>query len=137
MTVDESPSAVAFGATIEGTPSNTGKSTIWPVYQRNYLTKYVTGGVDKPTVWRQYAQRTASHELSHASALTAAYNSKLGQYHYATGSGTVMDDQVQCNSRTQLCTVYNDYASGDRPCLLSLVAPTTNPLQCTGFQIIQ
>ena len=141
VTVDEAASAYAFGHTDVGPPTNTGISTIWPVYVKTYLNKYVFGGIDKPgdtnipscttCGWKAYIQRTAAHELSHAAALTAAYNSSLGQYHYATGSGTVMDDAVVCTSnRGGSCKIYNDYANGDRPCLLSLVSPTTNPLQC-------
>lgn len=137
MTVDESASAFAFGATVVGTPSNTGRSTIWPAYIKNFVTNNVTGGVDTKSVWFPYIQNIASHELSHAAAMTAAYNSRLGQYHYASGSGTVMDDKVICSSKTKSCNTYNDYASGDNPCLLALVSPTTNPLQCTGFTIIQ
>jgi hypothetical protein len=133
MTVDESASAYVFGKADVGTPTNTGNVTIWPVYIKNYLNKYVFGGVDTPSVWKLHVQRTASHELGHASALTANFNSKLGQYHYATGSGTVMDDSVVCDSRKKTCVIYNDYASGDKPCLLGLVSPTTNPLQCTAL----
>ena len=137
MTVDESASAFAFGATVVGTPSNTGRSTIWPVYIKNFLTNNVTGGVDTPIIWKPHVQNTASHELNHAAALAASYNQRLGQYHYASGSGTVMDDKVICSSKTKTCNIYNDFATGDNPCLLALVSPTTNPLQCTGLTIIQ
>jgi hypothetical protein len=136
MTVDESPSAFAFGATDEGTPSNTGRSTIWPVYLKNFINQNVTGGVDTPSIWKPYIRNTGSHELSHAAALTATYNARLAQYHYASGSGTVMDDKVICSSKTKTCNIYDDYASGDRPCLLALASPITNPLQCVGFTII-
>src|SRR5262249_35056345 len=137
MTVAESASAFAFGATVVGTPNNTGNSTIWPVYIKNFLTNNVTGGVDTPSLWKPHIQNTASHELSHATALTAMYNAKLAQNHYASGSGTVMDDKVICSSKTKTCNIYNDFASGDVACLLAVVSPTTNPLQCTGFTIIQ
>jgi hypothetical protein len=133
MTVDESASAFAFGSTVQGTPSQTGNSTIWPVYIKNFVDQNITGGIDTPSIWKPYIQNVGSHELSHAAALTAAYNSKLGQYHYAAGSGTVMDDHVICSSKTHTCNIYNDYASGDKPCLLALVSPTTNPLQCTAL----
>lgn len=133
MTVDEATSAFAFGSTDQGTPSNTGRSTIWPAYIKTYLNNNIFGRVDTPSVWKLYIQRTASHELSHAAALTAQYNSSLGQYHYATGSGVVMDDSVVCNSKRKTCTIYTLYASGDNPCLLGLVSPSTNPLQCAAL----
>lgn len=130
MVVDEALEAWAFGSTTQGTPSDTGESTIWPAYIKDYLTRYVFGGVDVPSVWTAYIQQTAAHELSHAAALTANYDSKLRQYHYASGNGTVMDDKMVCSSRRGgSCNIYNVYASGDNPCLLS-VAPVTNPLRC-------
>lgn len=135
MTVDESASAFAFGSTDEGTPSNTGNSTFWPVYIKNYLNSRIMGGVDTPSVWKPYIQRTASHELGHAAALTAAFDTSLGQYHYASGSGTVMDDSVVCNSNKHTCAIYNDYASPDSLCLRGLVIPFTNPLQCTALPV--
>ena len=137
MTVNESPSAPVFGRTDDGTPSNTGNSTIFPVFEKNYLITYVFGGVDTTTVESKYIlpyiQRTASHELSHAAALTAKLDSKLG-YHYSTSSGVVMASDVACTtSNGGSCAIYNDYATGDIPCLLSLVSPTTNPLQCRSI----
>ncbi len=136
MTVDEVAEAFAFGATDVGTPSNTGRSTIWPVHIKNYLTRNIFGGVDTPNVWKAYIQRTASHELSHAAALTASKDRKLNQYHYATGYGTVMDNDVQCSSTNRTCVIFHDYASGDIPCLLSLVSPTTNPLKCAALPVV-
>lgn len=137
MTVDESPSAPVFGRTDEGTPSNTGNSTIFPVFEKNYLLTYVFGGVDSSTVESTYIlpyiQRTASHELSHAAALTAMKDSNLG-YHYSTSSGVVMASDVACTTnKGGSCVIYNDYATGDIPCLLALVSPTTNPLQCKSL----
>lgn len=134
MTVDETLNEIGFGSTDQGTPTATGRSRISPVKAQNFIRTIF--GQDTPSVWKPYVQRTASHELSHAAALEAVYNSALGQYHLATGSGTVMDHEAVCNSKKKTCAIYNVYASADRPCLLSLVTPITNPLQCAPLQPI-
>ena len=67
----------------------------------------------------------------HVAALTALYDSRFGGNHYATGSGVVMDQSVVYNSKRKTFTIYDDYATGDNPCLL--LVNTSNPLGCIGF----
>lgn len=122
---DDDPNAFVFGAADVGTPTATGDARVWPVKIRNYV---VNGG-GTTADWQKFIQRTYSHELSHVAALTATNDSRYGGYHYATGSGVVMDQNVVFNSKRKTFTIYDNYASGDRPCLLK-VTPVTNPLTC-------
>ena len=126
---DESPNSFVFGVTDEGTPINTGNATVFPVTIKNYV---VNGGGTQAD-WTKFIQRTFSHELSHAAALTAQYNANYGGNHYPTGSGVVMDQSVVYNSKRKTFTIYSDYASGDTPCLLQV--NTANPLQCIGLPL--
>ena len=127
---DDCPDSFVFGKADQGTPTNTGNAWVWPVKIKNYV---VNGGGTTAT-WQTYLQRTFSHELSHVAALIAVNNSSYGGYHYATGSGVVMDQSVVYNSKRKTFTIYTDFASGDRPCLLRVDG--SNPLQCLDFIII-
>lgn len=124
---NESPDSFVFGVADQGTPSATGDATVWPVKIKNYV---VNGG-GTSTDWTNFIKRTFSHELSHVAALTTLYDSRFGGNHYATGSGVVMDQSVVYNSRRKAFTIYDDYATGDKPCLL--VVDTSNPSRCIGF----
>lgn len=128
--VDESPDSFVFGAADQGTPSATGDATVWPVKIMNYVATATGSLVDRDN----FIKRTFSHELGHVAALTALNNDRFGGNHYATGSGVVMDQSVVYNSRRGTLTIYNDYATGDRPCLL--MVDTSNPLGCIGFVVI-
>ena len=124
---DDSPDSFVFGVADQGTPSATGDARVFPVKIKNYV---VNGGGTQLD-WERFIKRTFSHELSHVAALTAQYDSRFGGNHYATGSGVVMDQSVVYNSRRKTFTIYDDYASGDNPCLT--LVDTSNPLRCIGF----
>jgi hypothetical protein len=85
-----------MGKSNPGTPNGAATGIIYTGNIMKYLSTVYGSNIDS-TIRDKYIRHVIAHEIGHMVGPMAAvkYNAKLGGYHYAPGSNTVMDQSVQ------------------------------------------
>jgi hypothetical protein len=110
---DLDASDITLGYCQWGTPNGDDGCTVWTQRILNYITSSCAGSVivtpsGVPTsaadVFRAYVTWVVLHETGHASGgLSAKYNSRYGGYHYAPGTGTMMEQAAVVSTKSGKC----------------------------------
>jgi len=104
---------VTLGYCEWGTPNGDDGCTVWTQRILNFITSTCGGSIivtpsgvatSATDVFRAYVTWVVLHETGHASGgLAAKYNSKYGGYHYAPGTGTMMEQAAVVTSKSGKC----------------------------------
>jgi len=96
-----------------GTPNGDDGCTVWTQRILNYINSSCAGSVivtpsgvatTVPDVFRAYVTWVVLHETGHASGgLSAKYTSRYGGYHYAPGTGTMMEQAAVVTTKSGRC----------------------------------
>jgi hypothetical protein len=110
---DLDASDITLGYCQWGTPNGDDGCTIWTQRILNYITTSCAGSIivtpsgvatSATDVFRAYVTWVVLHETGHASGgLSAKYNSRYGGYHYAPGTGTMMEQAAVVTTKSGKC----------------------------------
>lgn len=80
-------------ASMHGTPNDKDTATIYTLNIEDHANIDIYGGTAPSDFVLNYKRHTIAHEIAHSLMLTTKYDRKIG-YHYASGTGVILDQQV-------------------------------------------
>ena len=104
----------------QGTPNSAGVATVFTQRIKNavansYQQAGVVNSTRQQTDTNNCIMQVIAHETGHNTAITSAYNSRYGGYHYSTSSQVVMSQTATITTKPGKVTIIcpNIYASPD------------------------
>ena len=80
-------------ASMHGTPNDKDTATVYTLNIEDHANINIYGGTAPSDFVLNYKRHSIAHEIAHSLMLTTRYDRKIG-YHYASGTGVILDQQV-------------------------------------------
>lgn len=101
-------------ASMHGTPNDRDTATIYTLNIEDHANIDIYGGTAPSDFVLNYKRHSIAHEIAHSLMLTTRYDRKIG-YHYASGTGVILDEQVYYSTSGGLIVnLGTTFKSGDQ-----------------------